>query len=368
MPKAVPSDLKELVSRLPQPMHQLLGRPATTLVLPDNLVCFQRRAADDLNKPRRGRALHHRFVLIFALRTTVTVCVDDRNLRLHEGEGLLVFPFQFHHYTEAERASLSWLFVTFELADAEALGGLRYRPFPLTPALRSLAAELVAAYEEERAADLPVLLLALLLARLRRLRVSAHAAPAAAATVPGLLMRVNQLAQRGGEMPGLKDIAKVAGDQPQPPSSPVSRVVWREHWTPPAAPSARTGVRPPASRDPSGYRKSPSIAVSPPSMPSAAPFARLMGCRRSGIATPAAKRAPGCGGSGAAPPHSAGRLGIVKNDELFDINASDRPVFPRNGRRPRKEREKSLGERRCRITLTVHQTKRIAPVTGRVAC
>ncbi len=214
MPKAVPSDLKELVSRLPQPMHQLLGRPATTLVLPDNLVCFQRRAADDLNKPRRGRALHHRFVLIFALRTTVTVCVDDRNLRLHEGEGLLVFPFQFHHYTEAERASLSWLFVTFELADAEALGGLRYRPFPLTPALRSLAAELVAAYEEERAADLPVLLLALLLARLRRLRVSAHAAPAAAATVPGLLMRVNQLAQRGGEMPGLKDIAKSLGISP----------------------------------------------------------------------------------------------------------------------------------------------------------
>ena len=214
MPKAVPSDLKELVSRLPQPMHQLLGRPATTLVLPDNLVCFQRRASDDLNKPRRGRALHHRFVLIFALRTTVTVCVDDRNLRLREGEGLLVFPFQFHHYTEAERASLSWLFVTFELADAEALSGLRYRPFPLTPALRSLAAELVAAYEEERAADLPVLLLALLLARLRRLRVSAHAAPAAAAPVPGLLMRVNQLVQRGGEMPGLKDLAKSLGISP----------------------------------------------------------------------------------------------------------------------------------------------------------
>jgi hypothetical protein len=47
MPKAVPSDLKELVSRLPQPMHQLLGRPATTLELPDNLVCFQRPGADE---------------------------------------------------------------------------------------------------------------------------------------------------------------------------------------------------------------------------------------------------------------------------------------------------------------------------------
>ena len=214
MAKMAPSDLKELVSRLPQPMHQLLGRPATTLVLPDNLVCFQRKAANDLNKPRRGRALHHRFVLIFALRTTVTVCVDDRNIRLHEGQGLLVFPFQFHHYTDAERASLSWLFVTFELPEADALAGLRYRPFVLTPGFRTLAAELVAAYEEERAADLPVLLLALLLARLRRLRAVPQAAPAANTPVPGLLTRVTQIAQRGGEMPGLKDIAKSLGISP----------------------------------------------------------------------------------------------------------------------------------------------------------
>ncbi|MBL9203434.1 MAG: helix-turn-helix transcriptional regulator [Opitutaceae bacterium] len=214
MPKPAPSDLKELVARLPQPMHQLLGRPASPLVLPDNLVCFQRREADELNKPRRGRALHHRFVLIFALRTTVTVCVDDRSIRLHEGEGLLVFPFQFHHYIEPARSTLSWLFVTFELAEAEALAGLRYRPFSLTPTLRSLAAELVAAYEAERAADLSILLLALLLARLRRLRAAPHAAPTAKMPAPGLLMRVNQLAQRTGDMPGIKDIAKSLGISP----------------------------------------------------------------------------------------------------------------------------------------------------------
>ena len=204
-------NLKELVARLPQPTHQLLGRPASHLLLPANVVCFQRQAAADLNRPRRGRALHHRFVLICALRTAATVRVDDQSVRLKAGEGLLVFPFQFHDYAEAQRESLSWLFVTFELTDTEALEALRHRPFVLTVPLRRLVAELVKAYETERTSELPVLLLALMLAQLRRLRPAANPlAPAA----PGLLMRINQLAQRPRSLPGLKEIARSLGISP----------------------------------------------------------------------------------------------------------------------------------------------------------
>lgn len=213
MPKASPH-LKELVSRLPQPQHQLVGRTVTKLALPDNVVCFQRRAAADLNKPRRGRALHHRFVLICALRTAVTVCVDDRSIRLKAGEGLLVFPFQFHHYAEPAGETISWLFVTFEYPEMAELAALRYQPFELTPPLRALAAELVAAYETERTADLPVLLLAVFLARLRRLKPAQAASTDAAASQPGLMLRVNQLAQRSSEPPGLKDIARALGISP----------------------------------------------------------------------------------------------------------------------------------------------------------
>ncbi len=215
MPTTPAPTLAKLVDRLPQPLHQLLGRPAANVILPDNIVCFQRRSAVDLNKPRRGRALHHRFVLICALRTAVTVCVDDQNIRLNAGQGLLVFPFQFHHYTEPQRENLSWFFVTFELAEVEPLAGLRYRPFELTPPLQALAAELVAAYETERTADLSVLLLALLLARLRRLKPAVAAAGAAGnSPVPGLMLRVNQLAQRSGDHPSLKDIARTLGISP----------------------------------------------------------------------------------------------------------------------------------------------------------
>lgn len=214
MPTTSAPDLTKLVARLPQPLHQLLGRPAGNVTLPDNIVCFQRQSATDLNKPRRGRALHHRFVLICALRTAVTVCVDDQNIRLEAGHGLLVFPFQFHHYTEPQREKLSWLFVTFELTEAEGLAALRYRPFELTPQLQALAAELVESYETERAADMPVLLLALFLARLRRIKPAGQTAATAAAPVPGLILRVNQIAQRQGEHPNLKEIARALGISP----------------------------------------------------------------------------------------------------------------------------------------------------------
>lgn len=214
MPTTSTPDLTKLVARLPQPLHQLLGRPAGNVTLPDNIVCFQRQSAADLNKPRRGRALHHRFVLICALRTAVTVCVDDQSILLRAGHGLLVFPFQFHHYTGAQREKLSWLFVTFELTEAEGLAALRYRPFELTPPLQALAAELVESYETERAADMPVLLLALLLARLRRLRPAGPVRVESKSPVPGLLTRVNHLAQRSGEHPNLKEIARALGISP----------------------------------------------------------------------------------------------------------------------------------------------------------
>jgi len=217
MPHPRIPDLGQLVSKLPQPNYQLQGRRPAPLPLPANIVCFQRRSAEELNKPRKGRALHHRLVLICALRTAVTVCVDDRNLRLEAGEGLLVFPFQFHHYTNPQRDDISWLFVTFELNDAEPLAVLRYRPFKLTAPLRTLVAELVAAFETEPTEELPVLLLALLLARLRRLKPAASHQPPPAPQgepEPGLLLRINQLAQRTGPPPSIKELARTLSISP----------------------------------------------------------------------------------------------------------------------------------------------------------
>ncbi len=213
MPLASLPTLETLAADLPHPPHQLLGRRPGPLVLPDNIVCFQRRSAAELNRPRRGRALHHRFVLIIALHTTVSVCVDDQVIRLGAGEGLLVFPFQFHHYLDSGQKDLLWIFITFDLAEAESLKSLRYRPFVFTPAARDLATELIAAYEKEgRMSELPALLLALLLARLRRQEpaVRRKAVPVAAPAM-GMVMQVNQLAHQRNELPGIKEIAQALG-------------------------------------------------------------------------------------------------------------------------------------------------------------
>lgn len=212
MPNTPHTALRRLVSKLPQPNYQLIGHPSAPLPLPTHVVCFQRQAAADLNKPRKGRALHHRFVLICALETAATVCVDDRNLRLNAGDALLVFPFQFHHYTGVRRDAISWLFVTFELNDPEPLAGLRYRPFPLSRRLRALVAELVEAYETEQTEELTVILLALLLARMRRLKPVAP--PVSAEGESELINRINQIAKRSGVRSSIKDMAKNLGISP----------------------------------------------------------------------------------------------------------------------------------------------------------
>ncbi len=203
--------LETIAAGLPHPPHQLLGRRPGPLVLPDNIVCFQRGSASELNRPRRGRALHHRFVLIIALHATVSVCVDDRVIRLSAGEGLLIFPFQFHHYIDAGQKDLLWIFITFDLANSESLQSLQYRPFVFTPAARTLATELIAAYQREgRLSELPALLLALLLARLKRQEPAPRRKPARSAA-PGMVMQVNQLAHQSNAPLGIKEIAHALG-------------------------------------------------------------------------------------------------------------------------------------------------------------
>lgn len=150
---------------------------------------------------------------MFALRTGVTVSVDERTLRLEAGEGLLVFPFQFHHYIDSERDDLSWLFITFELDEPEVLQSLRFRVFPLTAEVKTLATELLDCYEAGGDNDLLTLLLGLLLARLRRLdpvRPRSGAAPVA----PGVVIQVNMLAQRSRESLRVRDLAGALGISP----------------------------------------------------------------------------------------------------------------------------------------------------------
>jgi len=202
--------LEKLAALLPSPLRPLHGKRAAPLALPDNIICFCRRSATDLNRPQRGRALHHRFVLILALETGVTVAVDDRAIRLNADEGLLVLPFQFHDYIQPEREDLRWLFITFDMIDAVPLQALRFRPFVVTQVVRQTCAELVEAYLTRGEGDLTSLLLSVLLQRIRQAEpiLRRHHKPPVA---PGLIMQVNQLAQSKEEPLSVKEIARSLG-------------------------------------------------------------------------------------------------------------------------------------------------------------
>ncbi len=211
MPQSKTDPLEALAAALPRPSDALLGRRPGPLVLPDNIICFPRRSARELNRPRRGRALHHRFVLILALRGDVPVCVDDHVVPLGAGEGLLVFPFQFHHYLPSPVRDLLWVFITFDLADAQDLAPLHYQPFALSAEVRELATRLIAAYRDEgRMSELPALLLALLLAHLRR-QQHAPRRTAAPESDPSVVTRVNQLAHRVDRPVSVKELAHSLG-------------------------------------------------------------------------------------------------------------------------------------------------------------
>jgi len=206
-----PDQLLVAMARLPRPApHHLLGHPSLPVALPENLLCFCRRTEAELNQPRQGRALHHRHVLIVALSTAVTVCVDDRALRLSPGEGLLVLPFQFHHYLHAERSTICWLFITFDLEEDASLQKLRFRPFTLTSEVRAHLASIVRAFRDSPEGELARLHLALLLAHLKQLAPK----PLRATLSPGeskLVMQVNRLLHSRRDPTGAQEIARILG-------------------------------------------------------------------------------------------------------------------------------------------------------------
>jgi AraC-like DNA-binding protein len=208
--RARPLSLEHLVGLLPSPLRPLEGSRASPFALPDNIICFCRRSYTDLNRPQRGRALHHRVVLILALRTAVTVCVDDRAIRLNAGEGLVVLPFQFHDYMDAAEEKVRWLFITFDFPGAGTLEGHRYRPFAITAEVRQTATDLIHAYLARGQADLTTLLLAVLLERIRQAE-PIRGRRQKPTDVPGFIMHVNQIFQAQGQRVTVKAMARSLG-------------------------------------------------------------------------------------------------------------------------------------------------------------
>ncbi|MBC8011977.1 MAG: AraC family transcriptional regulator [Burkholderiales bacterium] len=198
--------METAAARLGKPAHPLHGKRRPALPLPENLICFQRRAGVELNRPTQGRALHHRHVLIVALKGKATICADDQEMRLAPGEGLVVMPYQHHHYTSTTRR-MHWLFVTFEYAQGVVLEPLRNSAFKLTSGRVAQLVDLVNDWRARPESGLPELRLALLLADLAP-SPDAVAAGAAATLKPQVNYAIQQ---RRPVTPTIRELAADLG-------------------------------------------------------------------------------------------------------------------------------------------------------------
>jgi AraC-like DNA-binding protein len=210
MPKKVSVDLVALArtaGRLPSPANPLQGRRRPAPALPENIIFFQRRNTDDLNHPAQGRALHHRHVLIVPLRGEAVVCVDDRELRLSPGAGLVVLPYQFHSYRRSAGRRILWLFVTFEYPEGVMLESLRNTTFAIRPEIVGHLERLL-----KESQGLPELRLALLLSQLAPAPGCEGGTVAGAGRDKALVAQVNHAIQeRRPRMPTIRELAGALG-------------------------------------------------------------------------------------------------------------------------------------------------------------
>ena len=205
------STLAQLVRRLPMPASPLTGQTKPIPPLPENIMCFQRLHTGELNRPRRGRALHHRHVLIEPLKGQVTVCVDEEELVLGPGNAAVILPYQFHHYRVPRPKAIHWLFITFEYAPGISLPSLRNRVLNVGRTQERLLAEFLSVYEQPGAPGAATLLLALFL---MQSRLRGHRADLGTAADPNasLVPNVHHFVQtRGSAAPKLDELAQEIG-------------------------------------------------------------------------------------------------------------------------------------------------------------
>ncbi|OGS37424.1 MAG: hypothetical protein A2293_10845 [Elusimicrobia bacterium RIFOXYB2_FULL_49_7] len=159
------------------PKNYYLGTRPMSFDVPVNILIWVREKMDR----NTSDAFHYRHILCFNIQTAGQAIVDHQILDLAPGHGLLIFPFQFHHFAAPIPASRRWIFIGFEMARSDFLTPFKGHPFNLTPGLQDLLTRLLLAYADEigncNTQNKTPLLLALLLnemAQMRKEKMSNH--------------------------------------------------------------------------------------------------------------------------------------------------------------------------------------------------
>lgn len=112
---------------LAEPEDYFSGLGKENLPTPISILLFTRKTKQTLQQEKIQNRSHHRFVLIFNVRTAGHVHVDNLELSFKPGQVIAILPYQFHHFAQLTSSDLLWLFCTFELKSPDFIESLRNR-------------------------------------------------------------------------------------------------------------------------------------------------------------------------------------------------------------------------------------------------
>jgi len=125
--------LKRMIGGLETPDNLFKGLQISSSLSPDNIICFERTDISEFRPEGVSNNFHHRFELLCVIEGKGPARIGDNTYNFEPGDCALIFPNQFHHYMDVKAESLDWLFVTFDLANAEGLEALQNAPRKLDP-------------------------------------------------------------------------------------------------------------------------------------------------------------------------------------------------------------------------------------------
>lgn len=204
--------IKEISRTLREPTDYFQGTGSSRLPIPTGVLLFSRTTKTMLQQESLQNRSHHRFVLILNLETIGHVHVDNHSLPFNPGQAILVFPYQFHHFSHLESKQINWLFCTFELDSGAFLEPLRNREIKISKTTLRRAEALLTMWMRKpadlQAEQLQVSLLQLLLS-LKQNGMKSSAAAFPFESKKNLLRSINKaLQERSGQPVSVTDLAE----------------------------------------------------------------------------------------------------------------------------------------------------------------
>ncbi len=143
----------QILDSVPVPDDYFKGASGRYVSPPREILLFTRR--NESETMGEGVAMHARFVLCVCIETSGTLMVDGQLLPIKPGQGVLLYPFQQHSFSQFSDDHLFWLFVSFDLSDEKMPALMRGVPFTFTRRERVYLHRMIVAFDAYRKEQWP---------------------------------------------------------------------------------------------------------------------------------------------------------------------------------------------------------------------